>query len=452
MNSLSATFKRILLATLIMGFSLNTWADDTSANSSPLQTSESTPPAKLPLQELRTFTEIFDLIKQAYVDEVTDVTLLENAIQGMLTELDPHSAYLKPESYKDLQTHTSGKFGGLGIEVGMEDGYVKVISPIDDTPAAKAGILSGDLIVKIDGQHVKGLTLSEAVKLMRGDVGSKIILTILRKQADKPEDITITRDVIKVKSVRSKLVIPDYGYVRLSQFQIPTGANLNAAIQDLIKENETRPLSGLILDLRNNPGGVLQAAADVTDTFLDSGLIVYTKGKLPDSEMQLSATPGDMLNGSPIVVLINGGSASASEIVAGALQDHNRAIIMGTQSFGKGSVQTVRPLPNNRALKLTTARYYTPKDRSIQAQGITPDIIVENATITTHANNSYIKESDLQGHLENPAEDELTTDDKALQKPLQERDYQLYEALNLLKALNVVSRANTANIKSEQPD
>jgi len=415
----------------------------------------------LPLNELRTFADVFDRIKQAYVEEVDDKTLLENAIKGMLTELDPHSAYLEPEAYQDLQISTTGEFGGLGIEVGMEDGFVKVITPIDDTPAQKAGVLTGDLIIKLDDTPVKGLSLNDAVKLMRGKPGSVIKLTIIRQGVDKPLEIDVVRAVIQVQSVKERMLEKNYGYVRLSQFQVHTGSDLLKSLEKLKKENNGE-LKGLVLDMRNNPGGVLQAAVDVADAFINDGLVVYTKGRLPDSDMQFSATPGDHLKGIPIVVLINGGSASASEIVAGALQDHHRAVIMGTTSFGKGSVQTVLPLHNNRALKLTTARYYTPGGRSIQAEGIVPDIQVDNARLTTVEENDRIKEKDLTRHLINPAngdskdakektDDSKKKDDKpakpeaskgATEPPakLSESDYQLYEALNLLKALNVLGK------------
>ncbi len=403
----------------------------------------------LPLNELRTFADVFDRIKQAYVEEVDDKTLLENAIKGMLTELDPHSAYLKPEAYEDLQINTTGEFGGLGIEVGMEEGYVKVITPIDDTPAAEAGVMAGDLIIKLDDTQVKGMSLAEAVKHMRGKPGSDIILTILREGVDKPLEITVTRAVIQVQSVKRKLLEKDFGYVRLSQFQVHTGPDMENAIEKLRQENDG-PLNGIVLDLRNNPGGVLQAAVDVADLLLEEGLVVYTKGRLADSQMKFSATPGDLLSGMPIVVLINGGSASASEIVAGALQDHKRAVIMGTTSFGKGSVQTVLPLHNDRALKITTARYYTPDGRSIQAQGIEPDIVVENAKLTKIKFGGFVKESELSGHLENTDGEEAPKAKKkpandGKKAPLEETDYQLYEALNLLKALNVVGSYNKPN-------
>ncbi len=404
----------------------------------------------LPLNELRTFADVFDRIKQAYVEEVDDKTLLENAVLGMLQELDPHSAYLKPEAYQDLQVNTMGEFGGLGIEVGMEEGFVKVITPIDDTPAQKAGVMAGDLIIKLDSTPVKGLSLGEAVKLMRGKAGSNIVLTILRKGTDKPLEITVKRAIIQVQSVKGRLLEPGFAYIRLSQFQINTGKDMNDLLDKLAKESKAS-LKGVILDLRNNPGGVLQAAVEVSDSFIDEGLVVYTQGRLPDSDMKFHATPGDRIRGLPLVVLVNGGSASASEIVAGALQDHNRAVIMGTTTFGKGSVQTVLPLHNDRALKLTTARYYTPSGRSIQATGIAPDIVVENAKLTHVDELAGVKERDLSGHLENPEEALSAAEEKNSNLDLSEKDYQLYEALNLLKALNVLNKS-TAMVGIPEPD
>ena len=430
-----------LLAFSPLGFSAQPAASgaDTEAGSQAAAASdEEQPKGLLPINELRTFADVFDRIKQAYVEEVDDKTLLENAIQGMLTELDPHSAYLKPEAYQDLQINTTGEFGGLGIEVGMEDGFVKVITPIDDTPAQKAGVEAGDLIIKLDSTPVKGMSLAEAVKLMRGKPGSEIVLTIIRAGVDKPLEIPVIRAVIQVQSVKGRLLDPGYGYVRLSQFQINPGADMLKLLDKLERQNGAE-LKGLVLDLRNNPGGVLQAAVDVSDAFINDGLVVYTQGRLPDSEMKFRASPGARLDGVPIVVLVNGGSASASEIVAGALQDHQRAVIMGTSTFGKGSVQTVLPLHNNRALKLTTARYYTPSGRSIQAQGIVPDIKVENAQLTRVEEMDRVKERDLSGHLENPEGEESPGDGDAT-TALSDSDYQLHEALNLLKALNVLNR------------
>jgi carboxyl-terminal processing protease len=394
--------------------------------------------APLPLEDLRTFAEVLDRIKAAYVEPVDDKTLLENAIKGMLSNLDPHSAYLEPDAFRELQESTSGEFGGLGIEVGLEDGFVKVVSPIDDTPAAKAGIEAGDLIIKIDGQPTKGLSMMEAVDKMRGKPGSKILLTLIR-EGGKPYDVELTRAVIKVKSVKSQLLEPGYGYVRITQFQINSGEEVGKALAKLKKDNDGKKLNGLVLDLRNNPGGVLQAAVEVADHFLDKGLIVYTKGRIANSELRFSADPADISEGVALVVLINGGSASASEIVAGALQDHKRGVVMGTDSFGKGSVQTVLPLNNERALKLTTALYFTPSGRSIQAQGIVPDIEVARAKLTREQDPEDLREADLQGHLGNGngGPDKPSGKAKRKEPRPQDDDYQLSQALNLLKGLNV---------------
>ncbi len=403
----------------------------------------------LPLDELRTFTEVFARIKKDYVEEVSDKTLLENAIRGMLSGLDPHSSYLDTESFKELQVGTTGEFGGLGIEVGMEDGFVKVISPIDGTPAQKAGVKAGDLVIRLDEKPVKGMTLRDAVKIMRGKVGSDIVLTIIREGAEKPLKITITRAIIKVKSVRSEDLGDGFGYVRISQFQSHTGENMNKAIEKLKKENGGK-LKGMVLDLRNNPGGVLNGAVEVSDAFLESGLIVFTKGRIADSQMKFSATPRRLLDGAPLVVLVNGGSASASEIVSGALQDHKRAVIIGTRTFGKGSVQTILPLNETTALKLTTARYFTPSGRSIQAEGITPDIVLEPVKVTKlEGLGKRLKEADLSRHLDKgKAKNKVSTkkhddtkDGKKKDAPklsLAQRDYQLFEALNVLKGMNIL--------------
>jgi carboxyl-terminal processing protease len=400
--------------------------------------------APLPLEELRTFAEIMDRIKAAYVEPVDDKTLLENAIKGMLSNLDPHSAYLDPADFAELQQSTSGEFGGLGIEVGQEEGFLKVISPIDDTPASKAGIQPGDLIIKIDGQPTKGLNMTESVDKMRGKIGSKILLTIVREGTPKPFDVELERAVIKVKSVKSQLLDEHYGYLRISQFQVNTGSEVGNALAQLKKQNDGKKLRGIILDLRNNPGGVLQAAVEVTDHFLSKGLIVYTKGRIANSELRFSADAADASGGVPLVVLINGGSASASEIVAGALQDHKRGVVMGTDSFGKGSVQTVLPLNNERGLKLTTALYFTPNGRSIQAQGIVPDILVRRAKITSEQDSENFKEADLAGHLGNGnggADKPSISKGKgktavAVPRP-QDDDFQLSQALSLLKGLSV---------------
>ncbi|WP_455205619.1 S41 family peptidase [Kaarinaea lacus] len=401
--------------------------------------------SNLPLNELRSLTEVFGKIKQDYVEPVSDKELLDNAIRGMLAGLDPHSSYLDAEGYKDLQVGTSGEFGGLGIEVGMEDGFVKVIAPIDDTPAQRAGIQAGDLIIRLDSKPVKGLTLHQAVNIMRGKVGTPILLTVVRDGEDKPLEIKIIRDTIKVKSVKYRSLGDGFGYLRISQFQSHTGDNLIEAIDKMRDENEGN-LKGLVLDLRNNPGGVLNAAVDVSDAFLDKGLIVYTQGRVPDSELRFNATPKEIIEGAPIVVLVNGGSASASEIVAGALQDHKRAVIIGTPTFGKGSVQTILPLQNNTALKLTTARYYTPSGRSIQAEGIQPDILLENIKVTTLEDSSALrlKEADLTGHLEGDEDGDAKDkdEDKKEEVSLASSDYQLYEALNVLKGLHILQKTS----------
>ncbi len=408
---------------------------------SPLLLADSNQTEHLPLEQLRNFSDIFARIKSDYVEEVDDKVLLENAIRGMLSGLDPHSTYLDPAEYKELQIGTSGQFGGLGIQVGMEDGFVKVISPIDDTPAFHAGIKAGDLIIRLDDTPVKGMTLNDAVNIMRGAPGSKIKLTIIRQKQPDPLNFTLTRAIIKVKSVKQRLLEPNYGYVRISTFQSRTSHHLIQALNDLVKENKN-PLKGLVLDLRNNPGGVLNAAAEVSDLFLDSGLIVYTKGRIENSHFEYKAKAGDALSGVPLVVLINEGSASASEIVAGALQDQKRAVLMGSKTFGKGSVQTIQELRSGGAVKFTTARYFTPSGRSIQAEGIDPDIKLENLKITVAEDNGikHIKEADLSRHISNPTE---STDDLEFESPdkqIPESDYQINEALNLLKGLNILTK------------
>ncbi len=426
----------------------------------------------LPVEELRAFSEVFGRIKSDYVEPVSDKKLITEAINGMLSGLDPHSAYLDAEGFKDLQVGTQGEFGGLGIEVGMEDGLVKVISPIEDTPAFYAGIKSGDLIIKLDDTLVKGLNLNDAVKRMRGKPGSTIVLTIVRKNEPKPLQITLTRAVIKVQSVKSKLVEPGYAFVRVTQFQEHTGENLATALTNLHKQNKGN-LKGLVLDLRNDPGGLLTGAVAVSAAFLPKdALVVYTDGRTDDAKMRLHATPDDYLRGNgksdylkglpdayktvPMVVLINGGSASASEIVAGALQDNKRAVILGTQSFGKGSVQTILPLGNNTAIKLTTARYYTPSGRSIQATGIVPDIVAEDPATAGMDSAFRLREADLDRHLSNGQTEEksgapakpVTTKTPPKTKEGNEKvelaefgaknDYQLNQALNLLKGMSIL--------------
>jgi carboxyl-terminal processing protease len=392
----------------------------------------------LPIDELRTFTEVFSRIKSDYVEPVEDKKLLRDAIQGMLSGLDPHSSFLDPEGFKEMRVGTEGEFGGLGIEVTMEDGFVKVVSPIEDTPAARAGLKTGDLIIRLDSKAVKGMTLNEAVKMMRGKPGSDITLTVVREGQPKPLPFTLTRAVIKIQSVKQRMLEDGFGYVRITQFQANTADTLKESLNKL-KQQHKGNLKGLVLDLRNNPGGVLNAAVAVSDAFLTSGLIVYTEGRVADSELKFSATPADLINGAPMVVLVNGGSASASEIVAGALQDHKRAVIMGTKTFGKGSVQTILPMTGGSALKITTARYYTPSGRSIQATGILPDVITEEAKVTKREKTAEeLKEADLSGHLENKAKNKGAKQDKpSVKLDSTSEDYQLQEALNLLKGITI---------------
>ena len=430
----------------------------------------------LPVEELRAFTDVFARIKSDYVEPVEDKKLITGAINGMLAGLDPHSTYLDAEGFKDLQVGTQGEFGGLGIEVGMEDGFVKVVSPIEDTPAFKAGVKPGDLIVKLDDTPVKGMSLNDAVKRMRGKPGSTIKLTIARKGVDKPIVLTLTRAVIKIRSVKSTLLDSGYGYVRVTQFQEHTGELLAEALKTLYKDNKA-PLKGLILDLRNDPGGLLNGAVAVTAAFVKpDSLVVYTEGRSEDAKMRLTASREhylrplqlDYLKGLPeglkqvpMVVLVNGGSASASEIVAGALQDHKRAVIMGTQTFGKGSVQTILPIGNGTAIKLTTARYYTPGGRSIQAKGIVPDIVVEDPAMPSDEDFG-IREADLERHLSNglepkeepaakpsdvikqPPSDKPKSDKDKKPVPLEpgeivsKNDFQVNQALNLLKGLQIL--------------
>ena len=403
----------------------------------------------LPLDQLRNFSDIFSRIKSDYVEDVEDEVLLEHAIHDMLSGLDPHSTYLSPDEYNELRIGTSGEFGGLGIQVGMEDGFVKVISPIDDTPAFKAGLEAGDLIIRLDEKTVKGLTLNDAVKIMRGKPGTDIELTVVREGENKPLTFVVTRDIIKVKSVKNRMLDPGYGYIRISNFQSRTAPQLLEAINDLKEENKAS-LKGLVLDLRNNPGGVLNAAAEVSDLFINKGKLVYTEGRIDNSHYEYNAKPGDILDGAPVVVLINGGSASASEIVAGALQDHRRAIVMGSKSFGKGSVQTIQELRSGGAVKITTARYFTPNGRSIQGAGITPDIVLDKYKVTSAEDDSMtsIKESDLSNHISNPtmSDEDIKKSEKASKKGkgdkiLATEDYQLHEALLLLKGLTILNRS-----------
>ncbi|NQV69841.1 MAG: S41 family peptidase [Pseudohongiella sp.] len=392
----------------------------------------------LPLDQVRMFTEALDRIRMSYVEEVDDQTLLENAIRGMLAGLDPHSAYMAGDDYDLLQETTTGEFGGLGVEVGREDGYIRVISPIDGSPADRAGILAGDLIIQINNKPLREMLPEEAAQMMRGEPGSEVTITIAREGQD-PFDLTIVREVIALNSVRSRALIPGYVYIRISQFRVNTDTELENEFVKIFHENSE--LKGIVLDLRNNPGGVLQASVGVVDAFISEGRIVYTKGRLEQTGMDFSATTNTPAGDVPLVVLINNGSASASEIVAGALQDHGRAIIMGTRSFGKGSVQTVLPLDDRRAIKLTTSLYFTPSGRSIQAQGIEPDILVDEAFVTRRSRNvMQYNESDLQGHLENGNDEQTQAEEFAealiSAEEVLVNDYPLNEALNVLQGIN----------------
>ena len=435
---------------------------------------DKTKSTNLPIEELRTFAEVFGKIKSDYVEEIGDKKLINEALNGMLSGLDPHSSFLDIDQTKDLQQGTTGEFGGLGIEVGMEDGFVLVISPIEDTPAYKAGLKSGDLIMKLDSTAVKGLTLNEAVKLMRGKPGSTITLQVLRKGVNAPFDLKVTRAQIKTKSVKAKIVEPNYAYFRVTQFQEKTGEDLAKALKKLRAENKFA-FNGIILDMRNNPGGLLNSSVAVSAAFLKEGdLVVYTEGRAPDAKMNLTTAPENFVRNDPIknnflkdlpvdikdtpmVVLINNGSASASEIVAGALQDHKRALIVGTRSFGKGSVQSIMPMNNGTAIKLTTARYFTPNGRSIQGKGIVPDIIVEDGMEAI-----AVRESDLSNILSNPEDDKNKAKDSSTKSDVEKSvptsngsealrnfkptelggkdDKQFIEALNILKGIDLYQK------------
>jgi carboxyl-terminal processing protease len=436
----------IVLGTMLgifFTFSIGVWADRNDAH-----------PTAIPMEDLRRFTDVYLRIKRNYVTEVDDRELLDNAIKGMLSGLDPHSSYLNEREFRDLQVGTSGEFGGLGIEVGMEEGVIKVISPIDDTPASRAGVRAGDLIIRLDDTPVRGMTLSDAVNMMRGPRGTQITLTILREGVEAPLTFTLTRDVIRVQSVRHEVLEPGFGYLRITNFQARTARDLVRSVDALKAQGDLR---GLVLDLRNNPGGVLNGAVGVSDAFLDaSGLIVYTEGRLQDSQLRYSASPGDVANGVPMVVLVNEGSASASEIVAGALQDHGRAVIMGTPTFGKGSVQTILPIGQSTAIKLTTARYFTPDGRSIQSEGIQPDIRLESLTVAaatpplpavTEASlqRNHRASGDPNGEAVEPAAEPAAAGDAV--PSLAQRDYGLYEALNLLKGLAIVGGRQNVQVR-----
>ncbi|MFT4651826.1 MAG: carboxyl-terminal processing protease [Porticoccaceae bacterium] len=409
---------------------------------------------RLPLKELRLFTQVFEQIRQGYVEEVTDTELLENAIAGLVTGLDPHSTYLKADDYGDLQESATGEYGGLGMEVGADNGMIRIISPIDDTPAFKAGIEAGDLIIEMNDSPVRGIGLQKAIDKLRGEKGTSIKLTIYREGEEGPLTFNIVRDIIQISAVRSRLLERGYGYVRIAQFQASSGEDFIEEVEKLkasslsTDDSKVQGLKGLVIDLRNNPGGLVPASVKVADALLDSGTVVYTEGRLPSANRRFEAQAGDILDGLPLVVLINGGSASASEIVAGALQDNRRAAILGTQSFGKGSVQIVMPLGDGRAVKLTTARYFTPSGRSIQAEGIVPDIVVERAEIRPYKTPGRVKEADLDGHLESEnkttEEEHSKTDGAEEQQPAID-DNQLYEALNLLKGFHLLGGSGTVD-------
>ena len=400
-------------------------------------------------RQLKLFGDVYERVRAEYVEEVSEKQLIEAAINGMLTSLDPHSSYLDTEKYRDMQVQTRGEFGGLGIEVTMENGLVKVVSPIDDTPASKAGVQPGDLITHIDGEPVMGMSLSEAVEKMRGPVDSKIDLRLLRKGKEEPFDVSLNRAVIKISPVRAR-VEGDVAYVRLTTFNEQTASEMTEKLGEITAKIGDK-LTGIVLDLRNNPGGLLDQAVAVADAFIDKGEIVSTRGRRPDSVQRFNARPGDIAEGIPMVVLINGGSASASEIVAGALQDQRRAIVMGTQSFGKGSVQTIMPLSGEGAIRLTTARYYTPAGTSIQAKGITPDIEVHQANVEQLDDEPGRREADLRGRLQNeqaPQGEASTAQPPEMGEPVDGKDYQLARALDLLRGISLYEgRAPVANSK-----
>lgn len=397
---------------------------------------------QLPWEQVRLLVDVMQLVKQEYVQPVSDQTLIHNAIRGILSGLDPHSAFLNKADYQQMESFTTGTFNGLGMEVGLVQGQVVVISPIDDTPAAKAGIQPGDVILRVNGTALDGLGLDQAVKLIRGAPGSSVTLTVLHPHADKPVDIKLTRAQVHLSSVKSHLLSGGLGYVRISQFADDTGAGVRQAVSRLTSQNKA-PLNGLVLDLRDNPGGLLDAAISVSDAFLSSGVIVSAKGRAADANFVKRATPGDILDGAPLVVLVNGGSASAAEITAGALQDNHRAILVGEQTFGKGSVQTLIPMPEGDAIKLTTALYYTPSGHSIQAEGIRPNILVRPLRIAKRqvSDLELLKESNLEGHLSNTSPTPEAPAGKDGEQTLAAQDFQLYQAVTVLQVLSLERRS-----------
>ena len=412
------------------------WISPTFAQTTQ-ETETSVEDSTIPLADIEMFAEVFERIRTEYVDVVDESTLIRNAIRGMLDGLDPHSTFLEPRGYDDLISSSEGKFGGLGIEIVMEEGFLKVVAPIDDTPAAIAGVQAGDLIVKLDDEPVKGRSLQENVDHMRGEPGTEIRITIYREGEKEPIEMTITRANIKLSSVRTEPLEEGFGYLRITSFQLDTAQNLRSKIRKMV-ENDAQPLLGAVLDLRNNPGGNLDSAVEISDMFLRSGEIVSTRGRTGDSVSRFEATPDDVLNDLPLVVLVNQGSASASEIVAGALQDHKRALIVGSQTFGKGSVQTGMRMNNGAGLKLTTARYYTPSGRSIQAKGITPDVEIRAAEfIDDQVDRGRVSENDLVGHLDNGETKNEDEDSTQARSKLLENDYFLDQALGILKGMNI---------------
>jgi len=427
--------KNTLVLTLALALSDYVWAQEAqqAEESSDQIVEQQETGTPLPLDQIKTFADIFTRIKQSYVEPVSDEQLLEYAVDGMLAGLDPHSVYVKGEKYQDLDEDTRGEFAGLGIEVVMEGGFVKVIAPIDDTPAAKAGIQAGDLIMRIDGEVISGLSLNEATSKMRGAPGTNIVLTILRESEPDPFDVELTRAIVKLSSVKRERLSDEIGYLRVTQFQLNTGESFRKELKRLRSKDS---FSGLILDLRNNPGGLLTSAVSISDAFLKKGTIVSTKGRMEGSEKKYIATAVDLIDGKPIVVLVNSGSASASEIVAGALQDHKRALILGTNTFGKGSVQTILNITEDDAIKLTTARYYTPNGRSIQAEGIVPDVYVDQRQFRKQTATAYkqVTENDLPGRLDGGSQSKKTSSKNEAKERLA-NDYQLNEAFNLIKGL-----------------
>ena len=425
----------LLLSALLCSASLAAFAADAPP---PLK-----PAAKpLPWEEVRQLADVMELVKEQYVEPVDDKTLIKGAIRGMLGNLDPHSDFLDKSEFSGMQDLTSGEYNGIGIDIGVDDeGNVVVVSPIDGSPAARAGVQAGDAIIQVDDTSTDGLSLDQVSELLRGKPGSHVTLTLLPEDADKTYAVKLTREEVRVPSTHAKLLQKGYGYLRVSDFGDDTGPGVVNGMHELVKKNGG-PLLGLVLDIRNNPGGLLDAAVAVSDAFLDHGLIVSARGRAPDADLQRRATPGDLLDGAPLVVLVNQGTASAAEIVAGALQDNHRALIIGNQTFGKGSVQTVIPLPQGDAIKLTTALYYTPSGRSIQAEGITPDVVVdplELAAADQDADSVGLKEANLKGHLANAAPAPATGDGALrAEDDLAAKDFQLYQALNMLKGLSVL--------------